>query len=117
MAAAHSSRPFVPSPQREADLGSAALRVYEAGQTLVVRRLELWVAEARGSAHLAGVLLFAAVLGIFGWVHLVAGAIDGLARDYPRFAVELSVGAFHLGAAGTVVALVRRATAKRGVRA
>ncbi len=116
MAAAHDSKRFAPSEAREADFGGAALRVYEAGQNLMVRRLELWVAEARGSARIGFALLMAAVIGLSGWFIFVAGVIDGLARDYPRFAVEMSVGALHLGMAGALVAIAQRAAAKLGVR-
>jgi hypothetical protein len=116
LAAAHDSKRFVPSAAREADFGGAALRVVEAGQTLLVRRLELWVAEMRGSARIGFALLLAVFVGLSGWFILVAGVVDGLARHYPRYAVELSVGAFHLAIAGALVAIVQRAAAKLGAR-
>jgi hypothetical protein len=116
LAIAHDSKVFAPSATREADLGGAALRVYEAGQTLIARRYELWVAEALGSARIGIALMLAGVVALLGWFYLVAGLIDALARDYPRSAVEMSVGAFHVGLAAALIAILQRAAAKLGAR-
>ena len=74
-------------------------RTYQAGQSLIVRRVDLLVAETKllllgGRAVLAGV-----VLAVAGWLYLMGGVIDGLGERYPRFAVELAVGLAHVGVA------------------
>lgn len=85
--------------QREPRIGDALERTYEAGQSLIVQRIDLLVAESKLLARGGGLLALGAVVALLGWIHLVQGAIDGLAARYPRFAVELAVGVVHVAAA------------------
>lgn len=78
-------------------MGRALERTYEAGQALVVQRIDLLVAEAKLLARSGRMAALGAVVGLTGWIYLLHGAIDGLALRYPRFAVELAVGLVHLG--------------------
>jgi len=80
-------------------MGEALERTVEAGQSLIVRRMELLVAETRVLIQDGGMLLVGGVVGLIGWIYLLSGATIGLADHYPRFAVELAVGALHIGAA------------------
>ncbi|MFI5320711.1 MAG: hypothetical protein ACHQ6V_14145 [Myxococcota bacterium] len=100
--------------RRDAGFGHAFERVYEAGHELVARRLELGAAEARMLARSGVALLCATVVGLTGWLYLVAGVVDALARDHPRFAVELGVGAAHVAVAFALLAIAQRAAPKRG---
>jgi hypothetical protein len=95
------------SPERPR-VGDAAGRVYEAGQALLERRLEFLMVQVR--AILRGSVGFglAAVFALAGWFLFVAGLIDALARDYPRFAVQMSVGAAHLALAAALFWASRR---------
>ena len=113
MATAYDSRGFAPA---EANVREAALRVYEAGQALALQRLELWIAEARIVARGGLGILFAACVAFAGWLYFVAGVINALARDYPRFAVEVSVGGLHMVLALALFAVSRRAVANRAGR-
>ena len=100
--------------RREAGLGEAVGRVYEAGEALIVRRLELGVAEARVFARGSLGLALAGIVALVGWLYFVAGTIDALAREYPRFAVEMSVGGVHMALACALFALLRRGVEKVG---
>jgi membrane associated rhomboid family serine protease len=111
---ARDSRGFDPLEQREASLGEAVLRVYEAGQALTLRHLELWLAEARELARSGIVMLFAGSVAFAGWFYFIAGVIGALSREVPRFAVEMSVGGFFVAVAFALFALARRGGAKPG---
>lgn len=107
----------VASPaRRDLGLGQAVEHVYEAGQALIVRRLELSMAEARLFARNGFGFAFAGVVAFAGWFYFIAGLIDALARDYPRFAVEMSVGGFHVVLALALFGVFQRATEKLGDR-
>ena len=86
-------------------MGRALERTYEAGQALIVQRIDLLVAESKLLARSGGMVALGAVVALTGWIYLVHGMIDGLSLHYPRFAVELAVGFVHLGFA--VLLLVR----------
>lgn len=116
MAAARDSRGFAPAMAREANVGEAALRVYETGQALTLQRLEFWMAEARMHARSGAGALFAACVAFAGWFYFVAGVINALAREYPRFAVEMSVGGFHVVLALALFTISQRALAEHGGR-
>lgn len=90
---------------REPGIGDALERTYEAGQSLIVQRIDLLVAESRLLAHNSGIAVLGAVVALAGWVYLMHGVIDGLALQLPRFAVELGVGLAHIAIA--VVFLLR----------
>jgi hypothetical protein len=91
---------------REPTVVDALERTYEAGQSLVMRSVQLLVAETRLTLRDGRSFVIGVVVGLVGWILLMRGAIDGLAQHYPRFAVELAVGLLHLGAA--TLLLVRR---------
>ena len=84
---------------RELGIGDALERTLEAGQSLVVRRIDLLVAESKLFARSGALALVAAGLAVIGWIYLMNGVINGLGTRYPRHAVELAVGVVHLGVA------------------
>ena len=92
---------------REPSMGRALERTYEAGQALIVQRIDLLVAESKLLVRSGRMVALGAVLALTGWIYLVHGTIDGLALHYPRFAVELTVGLVHLGLAVLLVARAR----------
>jgi len=90
--------------ERAPTIGDALERTVEAGQSLIVGRVELLVAEVRQSIHEGGLLVLAVVVAIAGWTYLVRGVTDGLSNHYPRHLVEVGVGLVHLGAASAFAA-------------
>lgn len=88
---------------REPSIGGALERTFEAGQSLVVRRIDLLVTEAKVLAQSGAMVVLGAVVGLIGWIYLVNGAIEGLATRYPRFAVVLAAGGIHLVIAALLV--------------
>jgi hypothetical protein len=88
---------------RESSIGDALERTYEAGQSLIVQRIDLLVAESKLLAQSGGMLVLGVVVALAGWLYLMQGVIDGLAQHLPRFAVELGVGFAHLAIAAVVV--------------
>jgi hypothetical protein len=89
--------------QQEPTIGDALERIYEAGQSLIVRRIDLLVAESKLLARDGGRLALATLVGFLGWVYLVQGAVDGLSTRYPRFTAELLMGFAHVAAAAAFV--------------
>lgn len=88
-------------------MGRALERTYEAGQALIVQRIDLLVAESKLLARSGRMVALGAVVALTGWIYLVHGMIDGLALHYPRFAVELTVGLVHLGFGGLLFVRAR----------
>lgn len=84
---------------REPSMGDALERTVVAGQSLIVSRLELFATEAKLFFRDGGTAIVVGAVAWTGWIFLVRGAIEGLAQQYPRFAVESAVGVLHLGAA------------------
>lgn len=97
---------------REPSIGDALERTLEVGQSLVVRRIDLLVAESKLLARSAGIAVLGFAVALIGWVYLVHGAIDGLGQRYPRFLVELAVGFAHFGL--LAVMLVRARSRRDG---
>jgi uncharacterized membrane protein YqjE len=91
--------------------GNALERVYGAGQTLIVRRIDLLVEELaeQGRSLLAAAVgtIFGAMALLVGWLFVVAGVVDAIDDYAPRFAVEIVVGILHIGA-GAAIAIARR---------
>ena len=85
--------------ERAPNIGRALERTYEAGQSLIVQRMDLLMAESKLLAQSGRVIVLGAVLALTGWIYLMHGVIDGLAQHYPRFAVELAIGLTHFGLA------------------
>ncbi len=86
---------------RDPSLGDALERVVDAGQTLIVRRLDLLVEEfsAQAASLLAssGRVILGGALALLGWVIAVVGAIDVLDDYVARSAVEIAAGLIHVG--------------------
>ena len=99
---------------RDASLGEAFEHVYEAGQALIARRLELGAAEARMLARSGVALLSGAVAGVIGWLYLVAGLAEALSSTLPHFAVQMGVGTLHIAAAIALLAIAQHSAPKRG---
>ena len=93
--------------QRESRIGDALERTYEAGQSLIVQRIDLLVAESKLLAQQGGRLALGAFVALAGWLLLVQGLIDALAQRHPRFAVELAMGLAHVGLAALVLLRAR----------
>jgi hypothetical protein len=93
--------------RRDASVGEALGRVVDAGQALVAGRIALGAAEARVAARSVFALSIASVAALIGWLYVVAGTVDVLAREYPRFAVELGMGGLHIACALALIALAR----------
>lgn len=95
-------------------LGDALEHVVEAGQDLVVRRIDLQAERIleRGRHALAASLvgIAAAIVALVGWLLFLAGAVDALSLRFPRNAVEMTIGLTHL-AVGIAVALLARRSA------
>lgn len=92
---------------REPSIGRALERTYEAGQSLIVQRVELLIAESKQLARSGRVGVLGAFLAITGWIYLMHGVTDGLAQRYPRFGVELAIGLAHLGLAALLLVRTR----------
>lgn len=84
----------------EPGLGNAIERVYEAGQGLLVRRIDLLSEElatmTRGVASEALETIAFAVLALAGWFIAIAGVIGTLDDYFPRAGVQIAVGMLHL---------------------
>ncbi len=93
---------------REPSIGDALERTFEAGQALVVRRIDLLGAQSKLLAQGGGRVVLGVVVALVGWSYLVHGVIDGLAQRYPRFTVELAVGFAHFGLAALLLLRARR---------
>jgi hypothetical protein len=95
-------------------LGHALERVIDAGQTLIVRRIDLLVEELSSLGnHLLTTLVSTAVgalLALVGWLIIVAGIVDALDDRFPRHGVEIAIGLVHVLAGAAL--LWRRRLAK-----
>jgi hypothetical protein len=94
--------------QREPSIGDALERTYEAGQSLIVQRIDLLVAESKLLAQNGAMLALGAAVALAGWLLLVQGVIEGLAQRHPRFLVEVAMGLAHVGLAALVLLRARR---------
>jgi hypothetical protein len=92
---------------REPTVGDALERTVEAGQSLIVRRIDLLVAEAKLFAQSGALAVLGGVVALIGWILLVQGVVDGFAQRFPRFAVELVVAVVHFGIAALLLFRVR----------
>lgn len=103
-------------PVSQIGVGDAVERVYDAGHELLLRRLDLLAAEARMLARSSGAALAAGIVALIGWLYLVAGVVDLLARSYPRGNVEIAVGGLHVLLAAGLALLASRMTRKLAQR-
>jgi hypothetical protein len=88
-------------------LGNAIERVYEAGQALTLRRIDLLVEEFadRGRSLLTSfaATIVGAAVAVGGWFVAVAGIIDVLDDSVPRFAVQIAVGIVHIAVGAVII--------------
>jgi hypothetical protein len=116
MASLPESRVYRDSAIAEHDptLGHALERVVEAGQTLIVRRMDLLVEEISSLGSKLLTDLVSTVLGagvaVVGWLIAVAGIIDALDDRFARYSVEIAIGLLHVAIG--VALLWRRQIAK-----
>ena len=102
----------------EADptLGNALERVFEAQQTLVVRRIDLLAEKLTAQGWDFLYASISAVVGsitvLFGWIIAMAGVVDALDDRYARFAVEIALGAAHVVAGIAIILFYRRRSAE-----
>jgi uncharacterized membrane protein YqjE len=94
-------------------LGDALERVFEAQQSLVVRRVDLLLEEITAKAKSLVSLFVGAIVGalaaLAGWFIAIAGVIDVLDDRFARSAVEIGMGMLHVGAGiALVLYLLRR---------
>ena len=71
-------------------------RIYESGQTLLIRRIDLLVEEARMLVQDTVLRIAGGVIVLLGWIRVMNGMVDGLARVMPQHWAEVSVGALHV---------------------
>jgi hypothetical protein len=108
-----SEAPRRAAAKRGKDLGVAEAleRVYEAGQDLLVRRLELLLEQGRSLlastlAAQAGVLV-----ALAGWALIVASVLQALDAGRPRLIGMIVAGVLHV-AAGIAIAYAAMRSAK-----
>ena len=102
------------SVEERPSVGDALERVTEAGQRLVVRRIDLFVEEARALLQSGLGTAGGAVFALAGWFLIVAGILDVLGRYFPRFAVEIGLGTLHVLLGVAIVMWARSVGAKAG---
>jgi hypothetical protein len=94
------------SPDGEVSARELTVRLGEQAGVLLRREIALAKAElfakARQAAMGGGLLTTAALLGLTGWLALVAAAIAGIATALPVWAAALIVGAALLALAGVL---------------
>jgi hypothetical protein len=98
---------------REPSVSTALERTYEAGQSLIVRGVDLLMAETKLLLRDGRTFGIGVLAALAGWLFLMHGLVDGLAERYPRFAVELAVGLAHVGAAALFALRARSAPPRR----
>jgi hypothetical protein len=93
-------------------LGNALERVFEAQQTLIVRRLDLFAEKltARGWDFVVAAL--GSITALVGWLIAMAGVVDALDDRYARYAVEIALGAAHVAAGIGIILYQRRRSAE-----
>ena len=95
----------------DVSVGTALERVYEAGQDLIVRRIDLLSEELadEGRKALAHALATTAgaIVALAGWFIAIFGVIGLLDDHFPRAGVEIVVGILHV-AVGTAIAIRAR---------
>jgi uncharacterized membrane protein YqjE len=97
-----------------AGLGNALERVYEAGQGLIVRRIDLLAEEIAEQARSVFVSSLAITIGVVvalvGWFIAIAGIVDAFDDRFPRFAVEIVTGVLHAGVGAAIAVRARQRT-------
>jgi hypothetical protein len=92
----------------------AAERVVDAGQTLILRRIDLLVEELRAHHWSLFTFAIAALAGVAtavaGYFVALGGIVDWLDDYYARSGVEIAVGALHVAVGAAVLWRGRRWT-------
>jgi hypothetical protein len=104
-----------PITSEDPSLGNAIERVFEAQQSLVVRRVDLLLEEITAKAKSLVTLSIGAIVGavaaLAGWFIAIAGVINALDDTFARSALEIGIGALHIGAGiALIYYLFRRRT-------
>ena len=103
-----------PAAGEDTGLGNALERVYEAGQGLIVRRIDLLaeeIAEQGRSVFVSSlVITIGVVVALVGWFIAIAGIVDALDDRFPRFAVEIAIGVLHGGIGAAIAVQARQRT-------
>jgi Putative Actinobacterial Holin-X, holin superfamily III len=106
-----------PAAGEDAGLGNALERVYEAGQGLIVRRIDLLAGEIAEQGRSVFVSSLAITIGVVvalvGWFIAIAGIVDALDDRFPRFAVEIVIGALHAGVGAAIAVQARQRTSSK----
>jgi uncharacterized membrane protein YqjE len=96
-------------------IGHALERIFDAGQTLIVRRMDLLVMEMSAlsaqTIRMVAISVVGGVTTLVGWLILLAGVTDWLDDYFARQAVEIAIGLVHL-AVGVALLLWRRRVAR-----
>ena len=98
---------------RDDDVGVAEAleHVYEAGQGLLMRRLELLLEQARSLLASTLAAQSGLLVGLAGWALIVAVGIQALEPGRPRLVGMLVAGVLHL-AAGAAIAFAAMRSAR-----
>jgi hypothetical protein len=92
-------------------LATAVEHVFEAGQSLISKRIDLLVEQLSAQSWHLFAASICAVLGLglafAGWLIAMSGLIDALSTQFVRFHVEIAVGLAHV-ALGVAIAVIGR---------
>jgi hypothetical protein len=91
-------------------------RIYESSQSLVIRRIDLLVEEARQLVQDAALGITGCLIALLGWMHVMEGAVAALSRIMPHPGAEFVVGGLHVGL-GVGFVLWARAHARKAAGA
>ena len=111
----HHSYPLPTLPEEDPSVAEALERVYDAGQGLLMRRLELLLEEGRGLLIYALAAGAGLLVAAGGWALVIAGALVALDPGPPRLIAAVVIGCAHL-ATGVIVAYRALRSAKAGPR-
>jgi hypothetical protein len=93
-------------------LGTAIERVFDAGQSLLSRRIDLLVEELAAQSWRLFAASICAVIGMgmafAGWFLAIAGLINALDGRFERFHVQFAIGAAHVALGAAIVLIGRR---------
>jgi putative superfamily III holin-X len=99
----------------EVTVGTALERVYEAGQDLVIRRIDLLSEELADEGRKAVAHALAttggAIVALAGWFIAIFGVIGVLDDHLPRAGVEIGIGMLHLAIGLAIAFRARRPAA------
>ena len=97
------------SRDTEVGVAEALERVYEAGQGLLMRRLELLLEQARSLLASTLAAQSGLLVGLAGWGLIVASVLQALEPGTSRTVGMLVAGVLHLAAGGAIAYFAMRA--------